>query len=165
MRPSDLPPLSPQSERIQRHAGRMGILRVLGAAGAPPMARIPDFPEPTFDAPVQLREDDLIAFALAEPRPVEPPPEVERWMTEVTPQFFLRNTWRVDRPDTDIRQEFEHFTWLERVEPPAALVQESFVRPGPEVEAAPAALRSYLAERAALMVEPWHLRFGRPDPG
>ncbi|MEZ4470892.1 MAG: hypothetical protein R3F60_08840 [bacterium] len=161
----ELPPLTPLSERIQRHARHMGVLRLLGVSGARPIEQIPPFPEPDLTAPVRLREEELIAFVATEPRPVERPPEVERWMSEATPQFFLRNTWRATRQETDIRNEFEHLPTMERPEPPARLIQEAFIRTGLEVQTVPDALRSYVAERSALMVEPWHARFGRPDPG
>ncbi|MEZ4463248.1 MAG: hypothetical protein R3F43_01690 [bacterium] len=63
----------PLSERIQRHARHMGVLRLLGVSGARPIEQIPPFPEPDLTAPVRLREEELIAFVATEPRPVERP--------------------------------------------------------------------------------------------
>lgn len=155
-----LPPLAPVSRRIQHHAARMGVARLLGVASRP--IEFP-FLELEHEAPVRLREETLLAPRGNEERPMERPPEVENQLGVCTPQFILRNTARI----THESEERLSFQRVEAILPPedhAALLREALAPPPPLPPTSRDALRDHLAERADLMLKPWNARYGRPDP-
>jgi len=157
---SRLPPLSPLSRRIQTQAERMGVVRILGLAGRPMTFEVLDF---THEAPVQLREEQLLApRGTGELRPMERPNELEGMLSTCTPQFFLRNTGRIAREE--LRLEFERAEAVSRPDDPGALIRAAMGPPEPLPPTVVDEVRAYLAERSELMVSAWNSRFGRPDP-
>ena len=83
-----LPPLTPQSRRIQAAIAGFGADRVLGAARNP----IREFKSiDTARAPVViLKEKHLLSRVAPEARDMDRPAAVEEWMGTCTAQFILR---------------------------------------------------------------------------
>ena len=102
------------------------------------------------------------------PRELERPHKVDAALETVTPQFFLRNTYRAERfADHEdllelgyaVYRDLEFREYLED----ARLCR--FDRRDRGIEFARNKLRLLVAERRAVMVDTaWHEIFGRPDP-
>ena len=158
-----LPPLTPQSRRIQAAIAALGVDRALGAARNPIRAfeSIDTAREPV----VILKEAHLLSRVAAQARDMDRPAAVEEWMGTCTAQFFLRNTHRATRDD--VRPDALKFERAEgrTVEQAGAAVAAAMrARRRLETDTATARLSTYVAQRAQLMVEPWPDHFGRPDP-
>lgn len=167
---TELPPLSPQTERILAAAARVGA----------PAFRTnvrDDLPllEPDLDTePADLVRIDadpgsmLRVKATGTPRLVDRPDAMEDQLERVTPQFFLRNTHRTERYGDPVWLDYEVLvyddrTWTEALRPaPRALAGAMSATP----DLASHCMAMELAERSLLVVStPWHEQFGRPDPG
>ncbi|MGK0358014.1 MAG: hypothetical protein ACI9U2_000297 [Bradymonadia bacterium] len=159
----DLPPLSPQSRRIQAALSHFGVARMLGAAQNP-LAAV----EPLDIAyrPIGvLQEENLISRVAATVREIERPSAMDEWMATCTAQFILRNTHRATRDDA--RPDAMQFDHVPRnVLEPAGAAVAALLSVGRQLETDSASerLTTYVAQRAQLMVEPWPDHFGRPDP-
>lgn len=158
-----LPPLTPQSARIQAALPYIGIARLLGAASNP----LPAFQSiDTTRAPIEiLKQEALLSRVAATNRPMSRPNAVEEWMSTCTAQFVLRNTHRATRDDVDPDALQFRRTPRPTVEPAGAAVAAAMRaehRAPPET--ASTHVSTYVAQRARLMVEPWPDHFGRPDP-
>lgn len=158
-----LPPLTPQSQRIQAGIAHFGVARALGASARP----VTPF-EPIDIVPVELAvltEEHLRPPVAPSTRPLQRPDAVESWMAVCTPQFILRNTHRATRDDVNPdRLDFERTPRPSRTETREMVT--AALQPRPALTPAGASIEwaSYVAQRARLMVEPWPESFGRPDP-
>lgn len=171
MPPADRPPPSPQSLFIGARARAMGAaIRRAEAVGQPRIARRPPELVPERPLPVKLGPDPAGEMSRLKPdvsRPVERPPETEDHLALRTPQFFLRNTMRLERyGDPD---------WIEVIRRPVRdrghwddlrdAARCAVRRPDLDADTASTVLDMCLAERRVVMVETrWHEVFGRPDP-
>lgn len=171
MAASDRPPPSPLSLFIGERAWAMGAaMRRAEAVGEPRIAREPPELVPERPLPVKLGPDPAGEMSRLKPdvsRPVERPPETEDQLALRTPQFFLRNTMRLERygdPDwiETIRRPVREITHWDDLRDAARCAVE---RPELDPETASTVLDMLLAERRVVMVETrWHEVFGRPDP-
>lgn len=158
-----LPPLTPQSQRIQDGIAHFGVIRGLGVTSRP----LPELNPLDVDIRelAVLTEEHLRPPIQPETRPLERPGAVEGWMGVCTAQFFLRNTHRATRVDVNPdRLEFAH------TDRPRAVVSHTPVtthfaeRLSVDVPKTSSEVATYVAKRGQLMVEPWPDHFGRPDP-
>lgn len=164
-------PLFERSRYIGERAWAMGAnLRRAETVGEPRIARPRPPLVPERPLPVKLGPDPAGEMSRLKPdatRPVERPPEVEEQLAERTPQFFLRNTMRVERygdPDwiETIRRPVRETDHWEAAGEAARCGAE---RPDVDPDTASTVLDMHLAERRVVMVESrWHEIFGRPDP-
>jgi hypothetical protein len=169
---SDSPPPSLLSRRIgaaaqrlsARHpdhaAARLGRMRIRPVevtldTTPPDLTRID--PDPAHIQRCKVTED---------PKPLERPPAVDDQLEVITPQFFLRNTERLER--------YADVEWLEfeakriRDDDVAGALEDArrctFERPDPRAELASARMRVNVAERRVLMLDtPWSDSFGRRE--
>ncbi len=164
-------PLFERSARIGAHARAMGEnLRRAEATGEPRIARPRPPLVPERPLPVKLGPDPAGEMSRLKPdvsRPVERPHAVDEQLTIRTPQFFLRNTMRLERyadPDwieTHRRTVRETAHWDDA----RAAARCGSERLDLDVDTASTVLDMHLAERRVVMVESrWQEVFGRPDP-
>lgn len=161
--PDGLPPLTPQSRRIQAGLAHFGVARALGVTSRP----LPEFTP--LESPVRelavLTEAHLRPPIEPESRPIERPSAVEDWLEVCTAQFFLRNTHRVTRDDVNPDAlEFARQPGSAALPPPDRAPIMPRVAPRLTVDLTSDEIASYVAFRGRLMVEPWPDHFGRPDP-
>lgn len=164
-------PVFERSRFIDRRAQAMGAnLRRAEATGQPRIGRPRPPLVPERPLPVKLGPDPAGEMSRLKPdvsRPVERPYEVEEQLAIRTPQFFLRNTMRLERyadPDwieTSRRSVRDTAHWADARE--AARCGPA--RPELDLDTASTLLDMHLAERRVVMVESrWQEVFGRPDP-
>lgn len=158
-----LPPLTPQSQRIQDGIAHFGVLRPLGVTSRP----LPEFV--SIDVQIKelavLTEEHLRPPIVPETRPLERPSAVEGWMGVCTAQFILRNTHRVTRDDVNPDRMAYARTEAARIAWHTGTARDVFgERGGIDAQLTTGEIASYVAKRARLMVEPWPDHFGRPDP-
>ena len=121
----------------------------------PPLERIDPDPE------------HLTRLKATTAREVDRPPAINKALTRVVPQFFLRNTDRVERYASTRHLEFTgreliNLDFLDDVE---AARRCHFDRFDLRFESSSLLVAMLLAERNVVMVETrWHEVFGRPDP-
>src|SRR5690606_36362161 len=104
----------------------------------------------------------------SEPRAVERPDAVWDQLEQVTPQFFLRNTERLERYADEKHLDylewraFRDVTWWDDLAAThACRVELADIAPATATEM----VLSSMAEQRVLVVETrWHEHFGRPDP-
>lgn len=140
------------------HVGRPRLPVVIDdgiAPERPPLARLG--PDPAGEMS-RLKPDTT--------RPVQRPHTIDEQLRVITPQFFLRNTARLERyGDPD---------WIETIRRPVRDVRFwddldqaggcRFERADFEVDTSSVRLAMLLAERRVVMIETrWHEVFGRPD--
>ena len=171
---TDLPPLSPTSRRILKEFEHLETRSLLRAAER--LGRVRFRP---FEPMLGREQPDLTKIdpdpagmqtvkVTLEPRGMERPPRVEDDLERCTPQFFLRNTWRLEkyadpndievdyqilRETTDLNAYFEEARRcaFQAGERHPVLTSEE--------------MRVSVAQRRVLMVEtPWHKIFGRVEP-
>lgn len=163
--------LFPRSRFIGERARAMGAnLRRAEAVGAPRIGLPQPELVPERPLPVKLGPDPAGDMSRLKPgavRDVGRPDALEDQLAIRTPQFFLRNTLRLELyADPD---------WIETVRTPLRPtghwgdVQEAArcgpPRPRLDADTASTVLDMHLAERRVVMVESrWHEVFGRPDP-
>ncbi len=164
-----LPPLSAAIQRGARALAR-GAERL--AHVGEPRIDLPDAPLESRVQPLStldLDPDHLTRLRYGEdPRPLERPDGLRDQLERVTPQFHLRDTWRVTRVATPDALEREwvilrdeswrdQLTWARR--------GGDSVRVDLTAHSGRSALDEHVAQRQDLMVKTrWHERFGRPDP-
>lgn len=165
------PEPAPLSRFIGRQAEAMTAAgRAAEAIGAPRIAR-PGPPLVPERPPInRLGEDPAGEMSRLKPdvtRPVERPYAVEEQLEIQTPQFFLRNTMRLERyadPDwieTDTREVRDLGYWDDITDAARCAVE----RPSLTPDTASVLHAMLLAERRVVMIETrWHEVFGRPDP-
>jgi hypothetical protein len=112
--------------------------------------------------------DHLTALNLTtDPRPLDRPNWLEEELTRITPQFFLRNTRRMER-HADLRLSEWEYNILRDLDWQADLEAARDLRPGLRPINAPTgrdALVEQVAQRRKLVIDtPWHQLFGRRDP-
>lgn len=167
-----LPPLAPLSRRIAHHADAMGrLLARCEATGEPRIDGIAD--ESLVRPPVELAQigpDPADAISRIKPgrtRELERPNALDEQLEQRTPQFFLRNTARLER--------YGDPSWIETTYRPLRSVDHwsdlDFARQGAveaidlEPDTSSIRLAIVVAERRVVMVETrWNEVFGRPDP-
>lgn len=167
-----LPPLTPLSRRIAHHSAAMG--RLLARCEATGEPRIDGVADPTLVRPptelARLGPDPADAISQIKPgrtRDLQRPDALEDQLDLRTPQFFLRNTARLER--------FGDPTWIETTYRPVRDVAYwddlDFARRGAiepldvDPDTSSIQLAMVVAERHVVMVETrWNEVFGRPDP-
>lgn len=167
-----LPPLAPLSRRIAHHSAAMG--RLLARCEATGEPRIDGVADPSLVRPpvelAQLGPDPADAISVIKPgrtRELERPDALADQLELRTPQFFLRNTARIER--------YGDPTWIETTYRPVRDLDYwddlDFARRGAteplelDPDTSSIRLAMVVAERRVVMVETrWNEVFGRPDP-
>lgn len=150
----------------------MGRNTFAAARMGEPRIRTLDFSD--LKAPPELGQVDPDPANMArlkvtsEPRAVERPDAVWDQLEQVTPQFFLRNTERLERYADEKHLDylewraFRDTTWWDDLD---AAHRCSAERADIAPVTATQAVLSCMAEQRVLVVETrWHEHFGRPDP-
>lgn len=164
-------PLFERSRYIGERARAMGEnLRRAEATGEPRIARPRAPMVAERPLPVKLGPDPAGEMSRLKPdvsRPVERPYEVDEQLAIRTPQFFLRNTMRIELygdPDW-IETTRRHVRHTDHWDTVGEAARCGPARPELDVDTASTLLDMHLAERRVVMVESrWQEVFGRPDP-
>lgn len=167
-----LPPIGRLSRLIQHNAAAMTRVGLASEATAQPLIQ-GVFDEDLLRPPVELArlgpapDDAMTRIKTGRTRDFERPDAIVDQLERITPQFFLRNTARVERyadpnwieTSTVTVRDFGHW---DDVRDAARCATE---RPGFDPETSSVRLAMLLAEREVVMVETrWNEVFGRPDP-
>lgn len=116
-------------------------------------------------------EGMTVLKGIDDPRDLERPGATEMHLEDITPQFFLRNTHRLERFADPRQLDFYGFIELEEREDPWIDIEVSrqcggeYIKTGLEiVETASGEVASHVADRHRLVVETaWADTFGRDD--
>lgn len=161
----------PDSIRVQRAAAAMlGAIERADAVGRPKI-RLPEIPEPRSYDVAQVDPDPANMSRLKvtkTPREIERPETTWEAFERYTPQFFLRNTHRLERyADASL---FE-YTYVPDGRVSVARISDALrqarapVQPEVDAPLGSAAAIAWRAERAVLMEQTaWNDHYGRPDP-
>lgn len=161
----------PDSVRIQRAAQEMaGAIDRAVAIGAPKIHPIEVIEARDYElAAVDPDPANMSRLKVTKPpREIDRPPSTWEAFERITPQFFLRNTHRIERYADQSLYEYTRVSdgraSLARIQ---ALVEAARAASAGDVTAplSSAEVHAARAERAVLMVAtPWSDHFGRPDP-
>lgn len=171
--PTELPEVSPLSQRIHREYARMEARLPEHASAKVGRIRFQTF-EPTLDTePLDLTRIDVDPAHMQRlkvteaPKPLERPDRVEDDVRNCTPQFILRNTWRMQMYGDPESLEFNHPSMA--TEPIGDYLEDArqcrFERGNTTPSLTSDELRVSVALRRVLMVETrWNSIFGRAEP-
>ncbi len=162
--------LPPLSARIQKNAARMTRPHNIGAALVNPLeSMVKDLsPEARPIQRANLDPDAMSRYHLSDESPVlERPDVVWDQLEEVTPQFFLRNTFRARMYADPEELMYSHLELrsLEWANDMAFARTCSFEKGTVYPDTSSDLLREHMAQRHELVVQTrWTDGFGRPDP-